>query len=83
MDEPDARPGLPSTPDPKDEKQKVHPSSQDLEQFLLGETERETNRRIVRHLLTGCASCGAVFAPFLRQADDPLIDPEELDGRAD
>jgi hypothetical protein len=65
----------------EDEKRKVHPSSQDLVQFLLGETKRETNRRIVRHLMTGCTTCGAVLAPFLRLAEDPLIDPEEPDGR--
>jgi len=90
MDEPDAGPNQPFEPsnDTKirsKEVSRVHPSSQELERFFLGETERGVNRRIVRHLLTGCSTCGAVVAPFLRFAEVPLARPggTECQGRED
>ena len=50
-----------------------HPSQQELEQFLRGELDRADNRRIVRHLLTGCATCAAFTAPIFRFAEEPLV----------
>jgi hypothetical protein len=52
-----------------------HPSPQELEQFLRGELDRADNRRIVRHLLTGCATCAAFTAPIFRFAEAPLVRP--------
>lgn len=52
-----------------------HPSQQELEQFLRGELDRADNRRIVRHLLTGCATCAAFTAPIFRFAEGPLVRP--------
>jgi len=52
-----------------------HPSQQELEQFLRGELGRGDNRRIVRHLLTGCATCAAFTAPIFRFAEGPLVRP--------
>ena len=52
-----------------------HPSQQELEQFLQGELDRADNRRIVRHLLTGCATCAAFTAPIFRLAEQPLVRP--------
>jgi len=53
--------------------QDVHPSPQELEQFLRGELGRGDNRRIVRHLLAGCATCAAFTAPIFRFAEGPLV----------
>jgi tetratricopeptide (TPR) repeat protein len=37
-----------------------HPDSQLLERFMRGEAGAEERRSIVRHLLAGCARCGAI-----------------------
>ena len=52
---------------------RVHPSPQELVQFLRGELGEADNRRIVRHLLTGCPTCAAVTPPVFRFADRPLV----------
>jgi len=44
-----------------------HPSPQELAHFLRGELGGGDNRRIVRHLLTGCSTCAAITAPMFRR----------------
>lgn len=52
-----------------------HPTESDLERFLRGDLTRAENRRVVRHLLTGCPSCVAVTRAVWRLGD--LQDDEE------
>jgi hypothetical protein len=52
---------------------RVHPSPQELVQFLRGELSGPDSRRIVRHLLAGCPVCVAVTAPIFRFAEGPLV----------
>jgi len=40
---------------------------------MRGELGRSDNRRIVRHLLAGCATCAAITAPTFRFAEGPLV----------
>jgi hypothetical protein len=42
----------------------AHPTLRDLLHFLRGELAMAENRRIVRHLLTGCSRCLAVTRPY-------------------
>jgi hypothetical protein len=63
----------PSRPLVANDRLRVHPSPQELVQFLRGELSGADNRRIVRHLLAGCSTCVAVTAPVFRFAEDPLV----------
>ena len=72
MTEPDPGPGEPfaATSDrgPHGKRtQTGHPSPQELAHFLRGEMGAADNRRIVRHLLTGCSTCAAITAPMFRR----------------
>ena len=46
-----------------------HPEQGLLERFMRNETEGEERRRVVRHLLTGCARCVAVTRRFWSLAE--------------
>lgn len=50
----------------------THPGLARLGSFVRGELNREDNRAVVRHLLTGCPACAAVLRPLMGQADLPL-----------
>ena len=45
---------------------KEHPTSAELEAFLLGELPAERLRTVVRHLVRGCATCRAHTEPLYR-----------------
>lgn len=49
-----------------------HPAPARLSSFVRGDLNREDNRAVVRHLLTGCRDCSAVLRPLLSQADHVL-----------
>jgi hypothetical protein len=51
----------------------THPGPARLGSFIRGELNREDNRAVVRHLLTGCPACAAVLRPLLGQAELPLL----------
>jgi tetratricopeptide (TPR) repeat protein len=57
-----------------------HPDPQLLERFMRNEVDGEERRRIVRHLLGGCAQCVGVTRPIWAlgegRPEDPL--PEDL-----
>jgi len=46
-----------------------HPDPQLLERFLRNEASREERRWIVRHLLAGCAQCGAITRRLWKLAE--------------
>jgi hypothetical protein len=63
---------------------KEHPDPRLLERFMRNETAGEERRWIVRHLLAGCARCGAVTRRLWNLAEARPREPEEtwpdLDG---
>jgi hypothetical protein len=46
-----------------------HPDPQLLERFMRNEASREERRWIVRHLLAGCARCGAITRRLWKLAE--------------
>jgi tetratricopeptide (TPR) repeat protein len=59
------------------------PSPSTWEAFLVGELSMEESKKLVRHLLRGCADCSdelaALSAPLFRQADPRPLPPEIYD----
>jgi hypothetical protein len=49
-----------------------HPERERLEGFLRGELPRAEARAVVRHLLTGCASCRRITGRLWRLGDEPF-----------
>jgi hypothetical protein len=55
-----------------------HPDPQLLERFMRNEASREERRWIVRHLLAGCARCGAITRGLWKLGEPgPKVDGEE------
>jgi hypothetical protein len=54
----------------------LHPSRAELEGFMLGRLSQRECRRVILHLLPGCASCQAVTADFWHVGGEPRL--EEL-----
>lgn len=63
---------------------KSHPTSEQLERFVLGTTGAEENRAIVRHLLGGCPECRKVTRALWHRTESALAKlvrvalPEEI-----
>jgi hypothetical protein len=55
---------------------KEHPDGVQVERFLLGETNRAENQRVVRHLLRGCPECQKAARAVWTQTEAP---PARLD----
>src|SRR5436309_1618304 len=45
-----------------------HPNTEELRRFVAGTATRQEGRKIVTHLLTGCASCQAAARSFAAPA---------------
>jgi tetratricopeptide (TPR) repeat protein len=56
---------------------KEHPDPRGLERFMRNETTGDELRWIVRHLLAGCARCGAVTRRIWNLAEERPPEPDE------
>lgn len=66
---------------------KSHPTSEQLERFVLGKTSPEENRLVVLHLLGSCPECRKVMRALWSRAESALAKlvlvalPEEIPAR--
>lgn len=59
----------------------AHPSRAEFEAFLLGEAGEEESRRVIFHLIPGCARCRKVTAALWRIGEEAPEDWAEESGR--
>ncbi len=52
--------------------QPPHPTRNQIERFLRGESPAPERRAVVRHLVAGCDACAAVLRPLWGFADEPI-----------
>ncbi len=61
-----------------------HPADDVLLRFLLGATDRQENRQVVRHLLARCPRCAAALRRMRKEPTlDPPLSPDAYDAALD
>ena len=61
-----------------------HPADDVLLRFILGTTDRQENRQVVRHLLARCPACAAILRKMRKEPPaNPPISPEVYDAALD
>lgn len=61
-----------------------HPADDVLLRFILGATDRQENRQVVRHLLSRCPSCAAKLRRMWKEPPlDPPLGPDAYDAALD